>query len=178
MKPSFFFIIIALLFSFCSQTTKSQQTPKTKKSLETNKTKRYSKPLYNTCPPTIKQGLYGCCTYKTGNCMPIIDTNQCKWYGVKRTIFIYEPTKASQAISIDGGSEYFSKITTKLVAQIESDNNGCYQVELPVGQYSILILENGKYYCRSMGDNFLLCPVTVDTNKATKRDLLIKMFVD
>jgi hypothetical protein len=182
MKSSIFFTtILTLLFSFCSQTTKPQQDPEKNQSGIKEK-KQYGKPLFNYCPPTIKQGLYGCCTYKTGDCMPIIDTNKCKWYGVKRTIYVYEAATENQTVNAApkpySPSNFYNQINTRLIAKTESDNNGCFQIELPVGEYSILIFENDKYYCESWGNNHLLCPVTIGTSKLTKKDLLIRMFIN
>lgn len=170
----FSYIIATIVLSHCAK------DPEVKKvvPVTTQQTKHYDKPLFNNCPPTITQGLYGCCTYKTGNCMPIIDTNNCKWYGVKRTIFIYEATKDTQGIQISGSFTWYSQINTHLIAQTQSDGNGCFQISLPIGQYSIFVLENNKYYNQYMSDNFFLSPVTVDTNKATKCNILINMAVD
>ena len=150
----------------------SQKRPKT--------TRKPEKIPFDYCSPSvsIKQGLYGCCTYKTGNCMPIVDTNQCKWYAVKRTIYFYEPTREKQTVNAyPTHSTWYTKINTKLIAKTESDDNGCYQISLPAGQYSILILENGRYYCGSWGDGYLLCPVTIDSNKVKKQNLCINLAV-
>ena len=152
----------------------SQQTPKTKR------TKKPEKIPFDYCSNSvsIKQGLYGCCTYKTGNCMPIVDTNQCKWYAVKRTIYFYEPTTEKQTVNAySTHSTWYTKINTRLIAKTQSDDNGCYQISLPAGKYSILILENGRYYCGSWADNFLLCPVTIDSNKVKKQNLCINLAV-
>jgi hypothetical protein len=177
MKASVFLTTILItFFSFCSQKTKAQQASEKKHSSEIKKKEKLVKTRFDYCLADIKQGLYGCCTLRTGNCMPIIDTNKCKWYGIKKIIFVYEATKESQTIKI--GSNWYSKINTRLIAQTQSDSNGCYQIFLPAGKYSVLISENGKYYCTSWGSNKLLCPVTIDSNKVIKHDLLMNMSVN
>lgn len=96
----------------------------------------------------------------------------CKTYPVKRTIYIYQRTSTSQT-NPSGASIFYNQINTTLVAQTQSDNIGFYQIALRSGQYSILILEDGKYYCMDWGSPNILAPVTVDSNATTRRDIMI-----
>ena len=160
-------IVLTLFFSFCSQKTSLVKKTATKQSYET---KYEDKMSFDYCTATIKQGLYGCCTKRTGNTTPTTQTNPCKWVAVKRTIFIYEETSMKQA-TLHGN--WCSEIKTKLVAQTESDGNGCYQLELPVGMYSVFVFEDDKYYFLRKSNNSILNPLTVDSNNVTKRNLII-----
>ena len=123
---------------------------------------------------TIKQGLWGGCLFLSGNCMPG-SNNTCKTDPIHRQIYIYAVAVDSQTVHI--GSNFYSQINTTLVAQTQSDDNGFYQVKLQPGNYSVLILEDGKYYCSSWGGHLEICPVSINTNQATRRDLVIDMSV-
>jgi hypothetical protein len=175
MKIRFFLVIILALIFSCSQKTTSLKKTETKQPPEINKTKQQEKIPFDYCTSNIKQGLYGCCTKLTGDCQLPRDTNRCKFYAVKRTIFIYEATTMKQA-SIHG--YWCDQIKSKLVAQTESDNNGCFQIELPVGEYSIFVFEEGKYYFLTTSNNFVINRATVDSNKVTKRGVRIKIASD
>jgi hypothetical protein len=171
MKASFFLVIVLILFfSFCSQKTSSLKKIATKQSSAIKKTKNEDKMPFDYCTATIMQGLYGCCTKRTGNCASFVDTNDCKLFAVKRAIFIYEATTEKQA---NASGRWCDPTKRKLIAQTESDENGCYQIQLPVGEYSIFVFEDGKYYFLSTGNNFIINGATVDSNKVAKRNVRI-----
>jgi hypothetical protein len=159
MKNVIFSVILTIFFCSCKKDTPIFPT---KASVD------YSNLV------TIKQGLWGSCSYLTGNCMPG-SSSTCKQTPVKRTIYIYSATNETQAVHIV--SNFYSQINTTLVGQIQSDDNGFYQISLQVGQYSILILEQGKYYTVSWDGLGLLTPVTIDSSATTRRDLVIDMSV-
>ena len=41
---------------------------------------------------------------------------------------------------------FFDSFNTQLVTQVDTDENGFFQVNIPAGHYSIVIVENGKLY--------------------------------
>ena len=152
------FAILATVFYSC------QKDPSTKEPVD------YSKLV------TIKQGVWGSCTYLTGDCMPMVGGNSsCKSEPVKRTIYIYASTADTQAVKI--GTSFYSQINTTLIAQTQSADNGFFQISLQPGKYSVLVLEQGKFYCMDWGDPNLLAPLTINSNATTKRDVVIDMAV-
>ena len=122
---------------------------------------------------TIKQGLWGSCIFREGNCQPGSDKG-CKTYPVKRTIYIFQLTPNSQTTQLGAHNyPFYIKINTTLVAQTESNEMGFYQIELQSGQYSILINEEGKYYSNSWDNQDNITPVTINLNTNTERHLII-----
>ncbi|HKC69873.1 MAG TPA: hypothetical protein VKG26_16675 [Bacteroidia bacterium] len=167
MKANFVIILLVNVLLFLNSCAKDPSVTKSNLNID------YSKFV------TIKHGLWGSCTYLTGDCMPMIGGNSsCKSEPVKRTIYVYAPTVDSQAVQIGGpNSSFYSQINTQLIAQTQSEDNGFYQISLQPGRYTILILEQGKYYCMDWGGQHQLAPVTVDSITATRRDLVIDMAV-
>lgn len=128
---------------------------------------------------SITQGIAGSCILRYGDWMPSPGGNCCHWSTEVRTIYFYTPTTDTEAVKIGtGNTSFYSQINTTRIAETQCDENGCYQVSLPPGQYSVFILYDGKYYCGDMGDNFLLCPVTVDSGAVTNWDLIIDQTIN
>jgi hypothetical protein len=126
---------------------------------------------------TITNGVWGNVTLTEGNCMPVIvDASKepyvstCKTYGVKRTVQIYEFTTIDEAEPRLGYGSY-DRFKTQLIKELESDTEGFFQTELPAGQYTIVIIENGKLYARQYGNNGIN-PVT-HTGGRTQFDINI-----
>ena len=44
---------------------------------------------------------------------------------------------------------FFNKFNTQLVASVDTDVNGFFQVSIPEGHYTIAIVENGKLYANN-----------------------------
>jgi len=108
--------------------------------------------------PSVSQGLYGRVTLYGGNCMP--GAGGCKTSPVSRIIYIREP------VMMGAMERTYLKEKTNLIKQIRSDNNGNYQVELPVGTFSVFVEDNGKEYCNSFGGQGEVCQVKVGTGTA------------
>ena len=103
--------------------------------------------------PAIKQGVFGKVTLFEGNCMP--GAGGCKESRVSRTIYIREPITMGLLKNV---SLYWEN-TTNLIKQIKSNAEGFYEVDLPPGNYSILVDDNGKEYCNSFGQNGEVCQI-------------------
>src|SRR5688572_24995513 len=97
---------------------------------------------------TIKNGVWGTIAFTEGNCMPVVDPAVCKTCPVKRTVQIYEFTRQHQA---DPAiiTRFYNSFSTRLVSEVITDNDGFFQTELPAGDYTIVIVENGKLYANN-----------------------------
>jgi hypothetical protein len=49
-------------------------------------------------------------------------------------------------VTTDPYKVFFDSFNTQLVTQVDTDENGFFQVNIPAGHYSIVIVENGKLY--------------------------------
>jgi len=97
---------------------------------------------------TITQGVTGTLVMIEGNCMPIIDPgnseNPCLKYPVKRRLHIHEYTLQHETDHAGGGFHF--NVETPLIATIQTDNEGFFQIDLAPGKYSIFIEEEDALY--------------------------------
>ena len=150
MKYSIFLLLVAFLQSGCSQRLNSSGNCDIQKSYSENANR-----------VKTGSGVWGTVAFQEGNCMPTVGTsNTCKTCPVKRTIRIYEYT-APANVNRGTDSGFFSSINSKLVREVKSDKKGFYQAELPDGQYSVVIEENGKLYANGTDEKGGINPVTV-----------------
>ena len=119
----------------------------------------YSKqdPPRNSAKLTIDQGIWGDIWFWKGNFMPVERGSICQ---VRRTVYIYELTTRDDVDQI-GYSPFFSNIHTDLIAKVESDADGFFQVALEPGLYSLFIMEGENYYSNSYGSGGEIFPVEV-----------------
>ncbi len=119
----------------------------------------------------IKQGIEGYIYELTGNQMPMkgkpAGSNK---HGVKRVVYFYQATTLQQ---VQGNTPLFDKVNTPLVLKIMSNADGRYKVSLPAGKYSIFVKENDKLFAAETDGTGILNPVTVTTDKITRRDITI-----
>jgi len=66
------------------------------------------------------------------NCMPVVPTTNstCKYCPVNRTVKIYQYSLFSNATP-SGNSTIFFDINTPLVAEVNTDDNGFFQLNIP-----------------------------------------------
>ena len=108
-------------------------------------------------------GIHGTVTLRTGNCMPGIvgletgpDLHPCVQTKISRKIYVYLPSK------IDFKTD--EKTLSKLIRTTQSDSEGNYKVDLPPGDYSVLVDDNGEKYCNRFSLDKTLCLVQVGTD--------------
>ena len=98
----------------------------------------------------VTDGVYGTVSFTEGDCMPVVhggtDVSTCKTCPAKRTVKIYEYTTVDQATPRGRTTIFYDSFDTKLVKEVDTDNNGFFQTDLPAGQYTIVVVENGKLY--------------------------------
>jgi hypothetical protein len=111
----------------------------------------------------VKQGVCGTVVWKEGNQMPSPKRPQSSAKGVARGVVVYELTRLDQVES-DGG--FHRNIKTKLIKQVSSDSKGNFCLDLPEGQYSIFVWEDGKgLYANSFDGQSNIFPVAIRKGK-------------
>lgn len=104
----------------------------------------------NATKITVTDGVWGTVSFTEGDCMPGfhtgLDVSTCKTCPVKRTVKIYEYTTVNQANPRGRLTTFYHSFDTKLIKEVDTDNNGFFQTDLPAGKYTIAIVENGKLY--------------------------------
>ncbi len=92
---------------------------------------------------TITQGVWGNVWLWEGNFMP-------EGWGditpVKREIYVYELLTYEQIREMHLGNAFYTEIDSNLITKLSSDDKGFYQIEMPVGEYTLFIKEEGSFY--------------------------------
>ena len=144
-----------LLFSFTLLSCHKNNTPSTGCNIQQ---------VYNDNAKkvTITNGVWGTVSSIEGNCMPTVppSTSSCKNCPVKRTIVIYQYTLFTNATPSINPTGFYDSFNTSLVAQVDTDENGFFQINIPAGHYIIAIVENGKLYANSTDGQGGLNPFT------------------
>ena len=110
----------------------------------------------------ITHGIWGTVSSVEGNCMPtVLPCNSCcRNCPVQRTVKIYQYTTLNDAVTSDPYKVFFDSFNTQLVAQVDTDENGFFQADVPAGKYSIVVIENGKLYANTRDGQGGLSPFT------------------
>ena len=116
----------------------------------------------NASKVTITTGIWGTVSSMEGNCMPPIEANSktCTNCPVQRTIKIYQYTTLSQATPSGTSGVFYDSFSTPLVAQVNADAEGFFQLNLAAGNYTIAILENGKLYANGFDGTGGISPLS------------------
>ena len=92
----------------------------------------------------------------------------------KRPIFVFEKARMAQAIQSASGICFYSFVLSRFVDSTESGDDGYYEIALPPGDYSLLVLErSGDFYANEFGGNGEVVPVSVQANQTVAKDLRI-----
>ncbi len=101
----------------------------------------------NALKVTIINGIWGTVSSYEGNCMPVIGPNStCKHCPAQRTVKIYAYTTAANAVASSGLNGFYDSFNTTLIKQTDTDSDGFFQMDLPTGNYTMVIVENGKLF--------------------------------
>ena len=122
-----------------------------------------------------KHGIIGEVRWVEGNLMPSIGddsyTQRINGVPVERDIYIFSPVK--QENTIRGGGSFFKSVNGKLVARLKSNRDGTFKVDLPIGTYSIFVMEEQGYFANIFDGNGYINPVTVHANEFTEIKILV-----
>lgn len=126
----------------------------------------YSKenPPRNDAKVSIEQGIWGDIWFWEGNFMPVGRGDICQ---VQRTVYIFELTTREDVDQVVY-SPFFTNIYTDLIATVESDAEGFFQVALEPGTYSLFIMEGENYYSNRYGHDGEIFPVTVAAGEVSE----------
>jgi hypothetical protein len=114
-----------------------------------------------------RQGIQGHVYLVTGNQMPSPDRPPSKPAGMKTTLYIYELTNNSQ-VTREGA--FYSSISTRMVKQVMTDDNGYFKVKLKPGRYSLFVKKGELFYSSVFDDKNNIHPVEVRKGEWTEED--------
>lgn len=123
------------------------------------------------CPSKLQgqQGIKGKVFKVSGNQMPSPDIPRSPQKGFKTTLYIYELTNLSQVVK-QGQSAFYTVINSKFVTQVETKDDGTFNVSLPEGKYSLFVKKGELFYANMYDGEGNIAPVTVEKGKMTTAD--------
>lgn len=126
----------------------------------------------STCNPTIYQGIYGQVIWKEGNLMPTIGqpSNQNQGKPIVREIHIF-PLISLNDVQQEGS--FLQLDNLEAIQVVQSDANGCFEVALAVGNYSILTKEEDGFFANTFDGKMNLNPFEVKENSLTETMLIV-----
>lgn len=130
-----------------------------------------------TCPdPSIQTGIWGTVTWLEGNHQPGSSPNAGAGTPISREVRFFEPLTMADAVEAtdrtDAHSVYDS-VSGTMVQAVTSDAAGFYEAELPAGTYSVLVEDEGDWFCNSVSGDGILCAVEVSADTATQYEIKI-----
>lgn len=119
---------------------------------------------------SIKQGIEGRLIWVEGNQMPGPDRKPTPSQGVAREVYIY-PLLSLSDVKIEG--VFVSEVNQQPIIKIQSDQNGNFAVNLPPGEYSVLIKETDGLFVNAFDSQNHLNPVVVGSRDITRVEISI-----
>jgi hypothetical protein len=121
----------------------------------------------NAARVTITDGIWGTVSSMEGDCMPMIppSNSTCRNCPVKRTVKVYQYTLFRDAVPSGNSTVFFDNFNTQLLAQVDTDNSGFFQINILPGKYTIVIVENGKLYANGRDGEGGLNPIVYSGGK-------------
>jgi len=118
----------------------------------------------------LQQGIEGTIYKVSGNQMPMKGGERSKPKPQISEVYIYQATTAKQ---VQGQGTLYSRINTKLVAKVKTDNSGHYQVSLPTGLYSVFVKEGNLYFASESDGSGTLNPAQVTAGSISTRNITV-----
>jgi hypothetical protein len=109
--------------------------------------------------PAQRQGIRGRVVWVTGNQMPGPGQAPSHPQGIRREIWIYEPTFLTDARQSEG--VFFSAIRTKLIKKVRSKSDGRFKTRLPPGHYSLFSMEKKGLFANLFDGQGRINPIEV-----------------
>ena len=102
-----------------------------------------------------------------GNQMPSPGQSPLKPKGIKTTLYIYGLTNINE-VKREGNSAFYHDISTILVKQVETDENGYFKVKLRPGWYSLFVKKGALFYSSQFDEKNNIHPIEVKRGKTTE----------
>lgn len=116
---------------------------------------------------TIQQGIWGDIWFWEGDFMPVCMNGTIT--PVVREVRIHELTHTDYVVRTSRPySAFYDEINTKLISTVCSDSDGFFEVNLPVGHYSLFVVEDTLFYSNSSDGYGNLSPVEVKDNEVVE----------
>jgi hypothetical protein len=109
---------------------------------------------------TIEQGIWGDVWFWEGDFMPVCPSGTVT--AVAREMRVYE-VAGFDDVDVVGYSCFYTAVHTPLVAVVQSDEDGFFEVTLEPGRYSVFAVEDTLLYANGFDGYGNIYPVTVDT---------------
>ena len=114
-----------------------------------------------------RQGITGHVYLVKGNQMPSPDRPPSKGIGIKTILYVYELTNASQT---GQQGAFYTSISTKLVKEITTDDNGYFKTKLKPGWYSLFVKKGDLFYSNIFDDKNNIHPVEIKKGEWLEED--------
>jgi hypothetical protein len=114
-----------------------------------------------------RSGIKGHVYVESGNRMPSPDRVPSPPQGIKTKLYIYELTNISQ-VGRQGTSAFYTTVPTKLVKEIETDEDGSFKVKLKPGKYSLFVKKDALFYSSVFDSENNIHPIEVKKGKMTE----------
>lgn len=125
----------------------------------------------SSCAVKIAQGIYGRVFWQQGNQMPGPSKNKTNGAKpVKRQILVYPLINRSQLVQAGG---LYQMPAQKPIAKTESDKDGCFQLKLPAGKYSVFTQEKKGLFANMFDGQGNVSPVLVKNGDLTELNITI-----
>lgn len=127
-------------------------------------------------PKEKTQGIHGQLFWVEGNLMPQASeegtgpTERNLRQGVQRTVKIHSLTHIDQ-LSI--GDYLIGNIQTPEISSFETDPDGSFRIELPIGKYSLFTLEQDGFFANIFDSENHINPVEVKAGEWSRFDIII-----
>lgn len=127
-------------------------------------------------PKEKTQGIHGQLFWVEGNLMPqaseagIGATEETLRRGVQRTLKIHTLTHIDE---LTIGDYLIGTIQTPEIASIQTETDGSYRIELPIGKYSLFTVEKEGYFANIFNTENHINPVEVKAREWSKFDIII-----
>ena len=121
------------------------------------------------------QGITGVVRWVEGNLMPAVGdttyTTRAKGVPIQREIYIYKAVKIHDAESQQG--VFFHDIPSELIARVQTDSDGIFNVSLSPGTYSVFVMEDEGLFANKYDGEGFINPVTISANSYVNMEILI-----
>jgi hypothetical protein len=127
-------------------------------------------------PKEKTQGIMGQVFWVEGNLMPQVSedgsgpTEISNRQSVQRTLKIHSLTHIDQ-LSI--GDYLIGNIQTREIASIDTEQDGSFRIELPVGKYSLFTVEQEGFFANIFDSENHVNPVEVKSGEWSRYDIVI-----